>query len=124
MMGALRSPPSMIASAMATRGITEAATVGIENWFKRGQLPLSSSVQENKLLYSSASDIMAVKHNTNNGQRHECCESGSPGAAGVGGCVHKVIEAAHYLTLVGGFVKVDGYVGQEEAQDKVVNVQA
>jgi hypothetical protein len=50
--------------AMATRGITEAATVGIENWFKSGQLPLSSSVQENKLLYSSASDIMTVKHNT------------------------------------------------------------
>ncbi len=58
----VRSPPSMKASAVATRGITEAATVGIKNWYKRGQLPLSSSMQENKLLYSSASDIMAVKH--------------------------------------------------------------
>ncbi len=47
-----------------TSDITEAATVGIENWFKRGQLPLSSSVQENKLLCSSASDIMVVKHTT------------------------------------------------------------
>ncbi len=56
----------MKSSAMATRGITEAATVGIENWFKRGQLPLSSSVRENKLLYSSASGIMAVKHNKKN----------------------------------------------------------
>ncbi len=49
---------------MATRGITKAATVGIENWFERGQLPFSSSVRENKLLYSSASDMMAIKHNT------------------------------------------------------------
>ncbi len=54
----------MKASTMATRGITEAATVGIKNWSKKGQLPLSSSVLGNKLLYSSASDIMAVKHNT------------------------------------------------------------
>ncbi len=56
----------MKSSAMATRarGITKAATVGIKNWFKRGQMPLSSSMRENKLLYSSASDIMAVKHNT------------------------------------------------------------
>jgi hypothetical protein len=51
---------------MATRGITKVATVGTENWFKRGQLPLSSSVQKNKLLFYSASDTMAVKHNTKN----------------------------------------------------------
>jgi hypothetical protein len=50
-------------SATATRGITKVAT-GMENWFERVQLPLSSSVQENKLLYSSASNMMAVKHNT------------------------------------------------------------
>jgi hypothetical protein len=49
---------------MATGGITEAATVGIENWFERGQPPLSSSVQGNKLFYSSASNMMNVKHNT------------------------------------------------------------
>jgi hypothetical protein len=45
--------------------ITKAATVGIKNWFKRQQSPLSSSVQEDRLLYSSASDMMAVKHKTN-----------------------------------------------------------
>jgi hypothetical protein len=35
----------------------------MEIWFKRGLLPLSISVQENKLLYSLASNMMAVKHN-------------------------------------------------------------
>ncbi len=44
-------------------GITKAAT-GMENWFERGQLPLSFSMQENKLSYSSASNMMAIKHNT------------------------------------------------------------
>ncbi len=67
---------------------------------------------------------MAVKHNTTNGQHQEHCEGGSPGAAGGGGCVYEVLEAAQYLTLVGGLVKVDGYFCQEEAQDKVVNEQA
>jgi hypothetical protein len=87
------------------------------------QKPLSSSVRENKLLYSSASDIMVVKHNTKS-QHKERCEGGSPGAASGGGCVHKVLEAAQYLALVGGLVKVDGYVCQEEAQDKGVKAQA
>ncbi len=60
----LRSPPSTQASATATGVITKAATVVIENWFERGQSPLSSSVREDRLLYSSASDMMAVKHKT------------------------------------------------------------
>ena len=68
----------MKASAMATRGINEAATVGIENWFKRGQLPLSSSVRENKLLYSSASDIMAAKHNTKNANAKNAVKAAAP----------------------------------------------
>ncbi len=61
----MRSLPSIKVCSSATGGIAEAATVRIENWFKRGQLPLSASVQENKLSYSSASNMMAVKHNTN-----------------------------------------------------------
>ncbi len=60
----VRSLPSTIASAMVTGGITKAATVGIENWFERGQLPLSSSVWEDRLSYFSASDMMAFKHKT------------------------------------------------------------
>ncbi len=40
-----------------------------------------------------------------------------------GSHVHKVLEAAWHLAL-GGLVKVDGYLCQEEAQDEVVNVQA
>ncbi len=47
----------------ATGNITKAAT-GIKNWFKRGKLTLSSSVLKNKLLYSSASNMLAIKHNT------------------------------------------------------------
>jgi hypothetical protein len=45
------------------------------------------------------------------------------GTAGSGGHVHKVLEAARHLAL-GGLVKVDGYVHQEEAGYEVVNVQA
>ena len=48
----VRSLPSINANATAIRVITKAATVGIKNWFKRGQLPLSSSEQEKKLLNS------------------------------------------------------------------------
>jgi hypothetical protein len=59
----VRSLPSMKVSAMATMGITEAAT-GMANWFERGQSPLSSSVQENKFFYSSARNMMVIKHNT------------------------------------------------------------
>ena len=40
-----------------------------------------------------------------------------------GGRVHEVLKAAWHLTL-GGYVKVDGYVRLEEAQDEVGNVQA
>ncbi len=57
-------------------------------------------------------------------QHQERRESGSPTAAGGGGCVHEVLKSAQYLALIGGLVKVDGYIRQEEAQDKVVNVQA
>jgi hypothetical protein len=57
-------------------------------------------------------------------QCQERCEGGSPGAAGGCGCVHEVLEAAQYLEIVGGLMKVHGYVYQEEAWDKVVNVQA
>jgi hypothetical protein len=60
-----RSLQSTNASATATRGITEAVRVRIKNWFERGLLPLFSSVWENKLSYSSASNMMAVKQNTN-----------------------------------------------------------
>ncbi len=60
----MRSPPSTKASTTVTGGITEAATVGIKNWFERGQLHLFSSVREDRLLCSSASDMMAVKQKT------------------------------------------------------------
>jgi hypothetical protein len=68
----------MKSSAMMTRGITKAATVGIKNRFKRGQLPLSSSMQEIKLLYSSASDIMAVKHNTKHANAKNTVKAAAP----------------------------------------------
>ncbi len=59
----MRSPPSTKASAMATGGITKAATVGIGTDFERIQLPLSFSVWENNLPYFSASNMMAIKNN-------------------------------------------------------------
>ncbi len=68
----------MKSSAMATRGITKAATVGIKNWLKRGQWPLSSSVWENKPLYSSVSDIMAVNHNTKNANSKNTVKAAAP----------------------------------------------
>jgi hypothetical protein len=40
----------MKASATATGGITKAATVGIKNWFERGQSPLYSSMRESTVL--------------------------------------------------------------------------
>ncbi len=115
---------SMKSSAMATRGITMAATVGTKNWFKRGQLPLSSSMWEKKLLYSSASDVMAVKHNTKNANTKNAVKAAAPALLVVVVVSTTFLEAAQYLALVGGLVKVDGYVCQEEAQDKVVNIQA
>jgi hypothetical protein len=56
-------------------------------------------------------------------QRQECIEGGSPGTAGGGGCVRKVLAAAHHFAP-GEFVKVDGYVCQEETQDDIAYVQA
>jgi hypothetical protein len=46
------------------RGHHRGSHSGDQERFKRGQLPLSSSVREDRLLYSSASDMMAVKHKT------------------------------------------------------------
>ncbi len=55
-------------------------------------------------------------------ERHE---GSSLGAAGSDGRVYKVIAATRHLALgVGGLMKVDGYIRQEEAQDEVVNVKA
>jgi hypothetical protein len=46
-----------------------------------------------------------------------------PRPAGSGGHVHKVLENAWHHAL-GGLVKVDGYIPQEETRDEAVNVQA
>jgi hypothetical protein len=48
-------------------------------------------------------------------QRKERHEGGSPRTTGGGGCVNQVLEAAWHLAL-GGLVKVDGYLHQEEDQ--------
>ncbi len=57
--------------------------MGIKSWFKRGQLPLSSSMQENKLLYTSASDIMAVKHNTKKANTKNAVKAAAPASLAV-----------------------------------------
>ncbi len=75
----MRSPPSTKASALATGGIAiKASTMGIEKWFERGQSPLSYFVWENKLSYSSASNMMAVKHNTNSANTKNSVKAAAP----------------------------------------------
>ncbi len=60
----MRSLPSKKVSAMAIGCITKAATVWIENWFERGQSPLSSSMREDRLWYSSVSNMIGVEYKT------------------------------------------------------------
>jgi hypothetical protein len=63
---------------MATGDIAKAATVGIKNWFKRGQSSLSSCMRENKLSYSSAKNMMAVKHNTKSANTMNAVKAAAP----------------------------------------------
>ncbi len=112
----MRSPPSMKVSAMATRGITKAAT-GMENWFKRGQSPLSSSVQENKLLYFSASNMMAAKHNTKCVSAKNAVKVAAVALLAVKAMSIKLLKHAWRLAH-GGLAQVDGYIHQEEAPDE------
>ena len=111
----MKSPPSSKASATATGGITEAATVGIE------ALVLLHAGEQALVFLSQHHDGHQAQYEKC--QCQECCEGSSPGAAGGGGRVHEVLEAARHLELR-ELVKVNGYVCQEEAQDEVVNVQA
>lgn len=75
----VRSLPSAKASATATGSrIANAATAGIKNWFKRNQLPLSSSVRENKFSYSSASNMMAVKQDTKKPDAKNAVKAATP----------------------------------------------
>jgi hypothetical protein len=69
-------------------------------------------VQENKLSYSSASNMMAVKQKMKSANAKNAMKVEAP-----------VLAAARHLAPR-GFMKVDGYVRQEEAQDEFVNVQA
>jgi hypothetical protein len=117
----VRSPPSMKVSTMATGGITKAAT-GMKNWFERGQLPLSLSVQENKLSYSSASNMMAVKHNTKSTNTNDTKEAAALALLAVVAMSTKSLKLLGSLHLEA--LQVDGCVCQEEAQDEVGNAQA
>ncbi len=110
-------------SATANRVITKVATVGIENWFQErtSALVLLRAGEQALVFFSQRHDDPQAQYKKR--QRQECHEGGSPGTAGSGGHVHKVLEAAWHLAL-GGLVKVDGYIRQEEAGDEAVNVQA
>ncbi len=93
------------ASTTATRGITKAATVGIENWFQErtNALVLLHVGEQALIFFSQQHDGCQAQYEKR--QCQECCEGSSPGAAGSGGRVHKVLEAARHLAL-GGLVKV------------------
>jgi hypothetical protein len=110
-------------SAMANGFIIKAATVGIENWFQERTiaLVLLRAGEQALVFFSQQHDDRQAQYNKR--QRQECHEGGSPGTAGSGGHVHKVLEAAWHLAL-GSLEKFDSYVRQEEAGDEVVNVQA
>ncbi len=84
-------------------------------------LVLLCAGEQARVFFSQKHDDRQAQYNKR--QRQECHEGGSPGTAGNGGHVHEVLEAAWHLAL-GGLVKVDGYVCQQEAGDEVVNVQA
>jgi hypothetical protein len=51
---------------------------GYQELVKRGQMLLSFSVQENKLMYSSASDMMAIKHNTTSANAKNAMKAAAP----------------------------------------------
>ncbi len=95
----------------------------IENWFRERTIaivPLRAGEQA-LVFFSQRHDDCQAQYKKH--QHQECHEGGSPSTAGSDGRVHEVLEAAWHLAL-GGLVKVDGYVRQEEAGDEVVNVQA
>jgi hypothetical protein len=110
-------------SVTANGVITKATTVGIKNWFQDRTiaLVLLRAGEQALIFFNQQHDDHQAQYKKR--QRQECREDGSPGTAGSGGHVHKVLEAAWHLAL-GGLVMVDGYVRQEEAGDEVVNVQA
>jgi hypothetical protein len=106
---------------MATGGITKAATAGIKNWFQERTIALVLLCVGKQALkfFTQQHDSHQAQYKKR--QCQECHEGGSPDAAGSGTRVHEVLEAAQHLSL-GGLVKVDGYVCQEEARDEVINV--
>ncbi len=97
------------ASATATGGITKATTVGIGNWFQERTitLVLLHAGEQALVFFSQQHDGCQAQYEKC--QHQERCEGNSPGAAGSGGRVHKVLEAARHLALR-GLMKVDGYV--------------
>ena len=107
---------------MANGVITKAATVGIKNWFQERtiSLVLLCVGEQAFVFFSQQHDDRQAQYKKR--QHQECREGSCPGTAGSGGHVYKVLEAAWHLAL-GGLVKVDGYIHQEEARDEVVNVQ-
>ncbi len=93
----------MKASTTATWGINKAATVGIGTGFESGQSPLSFSVRENKLLYSSASHMMAVKHNTKSPNAKNAVKAAAPAPLAV------VAVPTKSLKLIGTSLSEDSW---------------
>ncbi len=110
----MRSLPSTKARNTATGGITKAVTVGINNWFQERTvaLVLLRTGEQALVFFSQQNDGRQAQYEKH--QHQERHESGSLGATGSGGHVHKVLEAAWHLPF-GGLVKVDGYIHKEEA---------
>jgi hypothetical protein len=73
-------------------------------------------MRENKLSYSSASNMMTVKHNKKSANAKNAMKAAALAPLAV------VVVSTKLLKLLGTLHS--GYVRQEEAGDEVVNVQA
>ncbi len=99
----VRSPPSTKASATATQGHHRGSHSGDQELVQERAIALI-------LLHPGGQALVFFSQWHDGCQAQNCQEhreGGSPGAAGSGGHVHKVLEAPQHLAL-GGLVKVDG----------------
>jgi hypothetical protein len=93
------------------RGHHRGSHSGDQELFQERTIALVLLCVGNKLLYSSASNMMGVKHNTKSANTKNAMKAAAQALLGL---VHEVLAAARHLAL-GGLVKVDGYIHQEEA---------
>ncbi len=78
-------------------------------------------MQENRLLYSSASNMMAVKHSTKSANAKNTVKAAALAPLAVVAVSMKSLKLLGTLNLEDPW---NGYIRQKEAHDEIVNVQA